>query len=121
MPRRSRGRARHGADLTRRRPLVSTTETQTRPDQATRQRTRQELCPPWKVLLHNDDVNTMDHVIHALTQSVPGLPGERAVRIMLEAHLRGLAVVTVCPLETAEYYRDRLLSFRLTSTIEPDE
>jgi len=96
-------------------------DVQTRPDQATGQKTRQELCPPWKVILHDDDVNTMDHVIRALTQSVSGLPGERAVRIMLEAHLRGKAIVTVCPLETAEYYRDRLCSFTLTSTIEQAE
>lgn len=96
-------------------------ETQTRPDVQIRGKTRQELCPPWKVLLHNDDVNTMDHVVYALTEAVPGMPAERAVRIMIEAHLRGLALVTVCPLETAEYYRDRLLSFSLTSTIEPDD
>lgn len=96
-------------------------DTQTLPDQVTRQKTRQELCPPWKVLLHNDDVNTMDHVIHALTEAVPGLQAERALRIMWEAHYHGLALVTVCPLETAEYYRDRLESFSLTSTIEPDE
>jgi ATP-dependent Clp protease adaptor protein ClpS len=98
---------------------VSAADTQTLPDQQTRQKTRQELCPPWKVLLHNDDVNTMDHVIRALTESVPGMPAHRAVRIMLEAHLRGLSIVTVCPLETAEYYRDRLISFSLTSTVEP--
>ena len=89
-------------------------------DLETRQKTRQALCPPWKVLLHNDDVNSMDHVIHALTQAVPGMPTEQAVNVMLEAHLRGLALVIVCPLETAEYYRDRLISFSLTSTIEPD-
>lgn len=98
---------------------MSAIELQTLPDQVTRQRTRQALCPPWKVLLHNDDVNTMEHVVYALTVAVPGLPAERAVRIMLEAHYHGLALVTVCPLETAEYYRDRLLSFSLTSTIEP--
>lgn len=100
---------------------MSAPDIQTLPGLAPRQKTRAELCPPWKVLLHDDDVNTMDHVVHALTESVPGLPGERAIRIMLEAHMRGLALVTVCPLETAEYYRDRLLSFSLTSTIEPAE
>ena len=94
-------------------------ETQTLPGLEPRTKTRKELCPPWRVLLHDDDVNTMDHVVHALTESVPGMPGEKAVRIMLEAHLRGLALVTVCALESAEYYRDRLLSFSLTSTIEP--
>lgn len=99
---------------------MSTTETQTRPDRAIGGRTRQELSPPWKVLLHNDDVNTMDHVVRALTESVPGITAIRAVHIMMEAHLRDVAVVTVCPLETAEYYRDRILTFGLTSTIEPE-
>lgn len=100
---------------------MSTTETEIRPDLATREKTRQQLSPPWKVILHNDDVNTMDHVIHALTKSVVGLSATRAIRIMLEAHLKGKAVVTVCPLETAEYYRDRILSYNVTSTIEPDQ
>jgi ATP-dependent Clp protease adaptor protein ClpS len=37
---------------------------------------------------------------------------------MLEAHNSGKAVVTTCPLELAELYRDRLGSFGLTATIE---
>lgn len=100
---------------------MNASDTQTLPGLEPRSKTRHQLCPPWRVLLHDDDVNTMDHVVHALTESVPGMPGEQAVRIMLEAHLQGLAQVTVCPLESAEYYRDRLLSFQLTSTIEPAE
>ena len=39
-------------------------------------------------------------------------------RIMLEAHLTGVALVTVCPLELAELYRERLESCGLTATIE---
>jgi ATP-dependent Clp protease adapter protein ClpS len=37
---------------------------------------------------------------------------------MLEAHNRGKALVTTCPLELAELYRDRLESCGLTATIE---
>ncbi|MCS7001889.1 MAG: ATP-dependent Clp protease adaptor ClpS [Dehalococcoidia bacterium] len=79
-----------------------------------------DILPPYRVLLHNDDVNTMDHVVAALVKAIPGLGVERAVAIMLEAHHHGVAKVVVCPLEQAELYRDRLKSFRLTSTIEPD-
>ena len=89
-------------------------ETPTRPDDE--QRTH--LLPPYKVLLHNDDVNSMDHVVRSLMRSVPGIGRAAAMRIMLEAHLTGVALVTVCPLELAELYRDRLESCGLTATIE---
>ena len=39
---------------------------------------------------------------------------------MLEAHEEGVATVVVCPLELAELYRDRLQTFKLTSTIEQE-
>jgi len=39
---------------------------------------------------------------------------------MLTAHLKGSAIVVVCPKEIAEYYQGRLLNYGLTATIEPD-
>jgi ATP-dependent Clp protease adaptor protein ClpS len=56
----------------------------------------------------------------ALVRSVPQLGVERAVRVMMEAHTHGQALVIVCPRETAEFYRERLEQHGLTSTIEPD-
>lgn len=73
--------------------------------------------PPYTLVLHNDDVNSMDHVVHALLVSVPELTVERAVEVMLTAHERGRADVITCPLERAELYRDRLESHGLTATI----
>ena len=81
----------------------------------------QRLCPPYKVLLHNDDHNDMDYVVKALIKSVPSLSETEAVEIMFIAHQEGTAVVVVCPQETAEYYKERILSFGITATIEPDE
>lgn len=69
------------------------------------------------VVLHNDDVNGMDDVVHALLASVPELSVERAVEVMLTAHHHGQADVITCPLERAELYRDRLASHDLTATI----
>lgn len=69
------------------------------------------------VVLHNDDVNGMDDVVHALLASVPELSVERAVEVMLTAHHHGQADVLTCPLERAELYRDRLASHDLTATI----
>jgi ATP-dependent Clp protease adaptor protein ClpS len=83
-------------------------------------RTRDEeaILPPYRVMLHNDDHNSMDHVVRALLASVPELETERAVEIMYEAHNHGKAQVIVCPLERAELYRDRLENHGLTATIE---
>jgi ATP-dependent Clp protease adaptor protein ClpS len=82
---------------------------------------RRRLLPPYKVILHNDDHNSMDHVVRALQKSVPGMSLGRASAIMWEAHTSGKAVVIACPLELAELYQQRLLSFGLTATIEKDE
>jgi ATP-dependent Clp protease adaptor protein ClpS len=80
-------------------------------------RSIQETLPPHVVVLHNDDHNSMDHVVHSLLVSVPELEVERAVEVMLAAHNHGRADVIVCPLERAELYRDRLESRGLTATI----
>jgi len=74
--------------------------------------------PPWSVILHNDDHNEMNFVVLCLTKSVPNLGRERATQIMMTAHQTGKAIVTTCPLELAELYRDRLEGFGLTATIE---
>jgi len=90
-----------------------------REEQEQRTGSRSRALDPYAVILHNDDVNSMDHVVRALMKSVPGLGIGKSVKIMLEAHNNGRAVVIVCPLEPAELYRDRLESFKLTATIEP--
>jgi ATP-dependent Clp protease adaptor protein ClpS len=77
------------------------------------------LLPRYRVLLHNDDVNAMDFVVLALLRTLPALGIEGATRVMIEAHTSGQAEVTICPKEQAEYYRERLEGFGLTSTIEP--
>ncbi len=77
-----------------------------------------ERCPPYQVILHNDDHHGMDEVIVALCRSVPGIGEQKAVMIMLEAHYTGRAVVIVCPQEQAEFYAERLGTYGLTVTIE---
>jgi ATP-dependent Clp protease adaptor protein ClpS len=87
------------------------------PEVRTFEETIQETLPPYVVVLHNDDHNTMDHVVHALLVSVPELDVEHAMEVMLAAHNHGQADVVTCPLERAELYRDRLESHGLTATI----
>lgn len=93
------------------------------PDTSTpvEERTLEDLLrtalPPTTVVLHNDDVNSMGHVIISLLESVPELEPDRAVEVMLTAHERGQADVITCPLERAELYRDRLVQHNLIATI----
>ncbi len=77
------------------------------------------LLPKYRVLLHNDDYNSMDHVVQALLRTVTSLTSHDAVQIMLEAHTYGQAQVIICLKELAEHYREGLEHHGLTSTIEP--
>ena len=81
--------------------------------------TRTRLLPPYRVLLHNDDVNSMELVVLALRE-VFAFSAEQAVAVMLEAHHTGVALCAVEPLERAEFHRDQLQAFGLTATVEPE-
>jgi ATP-dependent Clp protease adaptor protein ClpS len=83
--------------------------------------TARKLAPRYKVLLHNDSFNTMEHVVQTLVKTVASLTIPQAVSIMMEAHTNGTALVITCAQEHAEFYSDTLQSHGLTSTIEPDE
>ena len=78
------------------------------------------MLPPWKVLLHNDDKNTMQHVIRTIVQLTP-LNEQDAERRMTEAHRTGVALLLVTHKERAELYKDQFESKGLTVTIEPAE
>ena len=78
----------------------------------------QRLLPPYRVVLYNDDHNSMHHVVQSLIRCVPSLELEDAVEIMFTAHNFGQATVVECPKEAAEHYRDGLESCGLTATIE---
>ncbi|AFY89775.1 MULTISPECIES: ATP-dependent Clp protease adapter ClpS [Cyanophyceae] len=83
--------------------------------------TVRKLAPRYRVLLHNDDFNPMEHVVQVLMQTVPSLTQPQAVDIMMEAHTNGIALVITCAQEHAEFYCETLKNHGLTSTIEPDE
>ena len=77
-------------------------------------------APRYKVLLHNDPVNTMEYVVTTLRQVVPLLSEQDAIAVMLEAHNTGVGLVIVCDLEPAEFYSETLKAKGLSSTIEPE-
>ncbi len=84
------------------------------------------VIPPYKVLLHNDEVTPMDFVVETLQRFF--LPEHaRAMEVMKVAHDQGVAVVAIMPLEHAEFKVEqahghaRVNGFPLTFSIEPAE
>lgn len=77
------------------------------PDTESESQTRRQ--PPYAVILHNDDLNTMEFVVEVL-RKVFGYTIEKCVELMVEAHERGRAVVWVGALEVAELKADQIRS-----------
>jgi len=80
---------------------------------------RPKQLPPFKVLLHNDEVNTFESVIAAILKLTSLQPQEAVLRT-LEAHETGVALLLVTHKERAELYHDQFTTFKITVTIEPD-
>jgi len=82
--------------------------------------------PPWRVLIHNDDVTTFEFVEHML-MTIFGLSKALAEYIAIVTHLYGIALVCVRPRSEAEQltgkaiFAARLEGFPLKVTCEPDE
>ncbi len=80
---------------------------------------RPRLLPPYKVLLHNDDVNDMVFVIEKIVELTP-LSIEEAIEKMLEAHQTDVAMLLVTHKERAELYCEQFGTYDLVATHEPD-
>jgi ATP-dependent Clp protease adaptor protein ClpS len=89
----------------------------TRPQVEADPKTRE--LPPYRVILHNDDVNTFEHVIRTILELTP-LKEPEAVARTLEAHERGATLLLVTHKERAELYVEQFASKKLTVTCEPE-
>jgi len=78
---------------------------------------RVDRLPPWRVLLHNDDHNDMADVVLAIRMLVR-LPASQAFACMLEAHRRGVALLTETHREHAELLVEQFATFNLKVTAE---
>lgn len=77
---------------------------------------RKEL-PQFGVMLHNDDISTMDHVVRCIVSLTP-LPRTRAHLVMLMAHIRGSALVLITHRERAELYQQQFRRKGLLVSLE---
>ena len=74
---------------------------------------------PWKVILHNDDVNEIDKVVQVICQLTHLKKQEAAARTQ-EAHKTGAALLLMTHQERAELYVEQFATYKLTVTAEPD-
>lgn len=74
--------------------------------------------PPYKVLLHNDDVNSLEDVIETIVMLTP-LKEQEALLRTEEAHRKGVTLLLTTHKERAELYQQQFASRNLTVTIEP--
>lgn len=72
----------------------------------------------YHVILHNDDVNSFDHVILTLMMVI-GTDQASATSIAHVADRHGTAIAATTHKEHAEGYREGLENAGLTATIEP--
>jgi ATP-dependent Clp protease adaptor protein ClpS len=81
--------------------------------------TKPRPLPQWKVLVHNDDVNTYEHVIRSF-MDILRMEVTAAMVKTTEVDRTGAAVVCVTHREHAELIQGQLHSKSLTASIEPD-
>src|SRR5512142_3122902 len=84
-----------------------------------------ELEPPYRVIIHNDDVTPMEFVTHILV-TIFFIPQENAVTIMYTAHLNGAAYVQTLPKAEAKkrinkaHFAARMQRYPLEFSMEPE-
>ena len=100
-------------------PTGAATKSKKKPKQAP-QKQPPKMLPQWKVLLHNDDVNDLSHVVKSIVE-LTHLSEQDATLRTNEANKTGVALILVTHKERAELYRDQFQSKSLTVSIEPAE
>lgn len=95
------------------------------PEKVRRPQEKTEREPPYRVIVHNDDVTPMEFVTHILV-TVFFIPHENALTIMYTAHLNGSAYVQTLPRPEAQkrinkaHFAARMSGYPLKFTMEPD-
>ena len=95
-------------------PAVTSTDTRSQPASP-----QTRPLPPWKVLLHNDDVNEMEYVVRTII-SLTTIQETSAIEKVQEAHQAGLSLLLTTHQERAELFQQQFQSANLTVTIEPE-
>jgi len=76
-----------------------------------------EQMPPWKIILHDDDINTAEYVVN-MVQEITKLDEEDAVQRVIQADKEGLALLLITHQEKAELFVEMFESCKITVTME---
>lgn len=93
-------------------PLIAPERTETPDD-------RDELDLPWNVIVWNDPITLMSHVVYVL-RKLFGYDEPTATTLMLKVHNEGKAAVTSGPREKCEFDVHRLHAHGLQATLQRD-
>lgn len=74
----------------------------------------------YRLLLLDSEQHTEKHVVSTITFVVPGITDEQAANCYHTAKQLGLAIVTTCLKEHAEFYAQQLQRSGCNARIEPD-
>lgn len=94
-------------------PIAPQAEVQVKPE------TRHKLGVPWKVILHNDPVNTVVYVCYVL-RKIFGYSLEKAMQHTMEVHRNKSSVVWSGAKERAEFFVQELHKYQLTASLSVD-
>uniref|UniRef100_A0A6U4UL17 Adaptor protein ClpS core domain-containing protein n=2 Tax=Hemiselmis andersenii TaxID=464988 RepID=A0A6U4UL17_HEMAN len=75
----------------------------------------------WRVLLHRDDWATMDYGQWAIMTVIPTISHKKAHKIALQAHMKGIATVTIVPKSLARAFSLGFWKLGFTSSIAPED
>lgn len=76
-----------------------------------------EQMPPYKIILHNDEINTAEYVVNKV-QEITKLEEEIAAKRVIEAHQKGQAPLLTTHKEKAELFVEMFGSCKITVTME---
>lgn len=81
--------------------------------------TKVALEPMYELVLFNDEIHTLQHVVEALSKVI-GHPPQLGERLALEAHRTGKSIIEVGPKTKMLKYRDILRDvYALTVEVQP--
>ena len=83
-----------------------------------RKKTKTRKLPPYRVLLHNDNVNQFDLVLRAV-KTLTILSKQESEEKVAEAHFTDVSLLLITHKERAELYEEQFRTYKIKVTIEP--
>lgn len=90
-------------------------------DTQTKSSIREEIEKDWRLILHDDNIHTIQQVCEILGNTCPLCAGPRAYEVTLEVHMTGAGTVAVANKKIVQEYSKSLQMAGLTVSMAPDD